>query len=342
MLKPNIYFYGSSYETTDVIRLDFLGKHPNTICISTKYVIDDSLYEMVLKTKKQLEDMRIEDLSFDGFDAETIILQGNGVQVSFTMSGGRMNTARRGIADLLLTGYPEIVEKLLYVLDNEYKLHQQGQLELWYTGKNGPTYMNVLLSPYGTYYPEFYPWLPENFMDEYMASTASILFLTGEPGTGKTSILRDLICSRGLNAAATYDENILSHDEMFLNFLTSEKMNLIIIEDADNILTPRASNKNNLISRFLNFSEGLAKFPNKKIIFTTNLHNFNNVDDALTRSGRCFGVKEARKLTYEEAVRAAEVASLPIPATEKKYTLADLLHQDQRYKVKHKGTGFGI
>ena len=188
MFNPNIVFYGSSYETEDIIRLEFISKYPNTICVSEKYIINESLYGMTLKIKKYLEDMKIENLIFDGIDATTIHLQGNGIQILFTKSGGRMNVSHQGIADLIITGYPVIIEPLLNTLDNEYKLHQQGQLELWYTSKNGPTFMHVLLSPYGIYHPEFYPWLPTDFMDEYMASTASILFLTGEPGTGKTSI----------------------------------------------------------------------------------------------------------------------------------------------------------
>jgi hypothetical protein len=340
IFKPNLSVSSSFYEVEDSYRTDFLSRHNDTINVTGSYIINESLYDMVIKYKSVLEKSGTENISFSGFNCESIILEGDGIQIFFSKEGGKVTQARKGIATLTITGYPNIVISLLKTLEAEYQLHQQGQLELWYSGKNGPTYMNVLINPYGTFHAEFYPWLPYGFMDEYMASTAPILFLTGEPGTGKTSILRDLICSRGLNASATYDENILSHDEMFLNFLTSEKMNLIIIEDADNILTSRETTKNNLIARFLNFSEGLAKFPAKKIIFTTNLHNFNNVDEALTRSGRCFGVLEARKLTFEEAKIASSIACVPVPTIEKEYTLSDLLHQDQKYKVKRRVTGF--
>lgn len=341
MLKQSIFLGSTSYETDDCLRLDFISRYSNTICVSEKYVINESLYQSVLKVINYLRNLNVNCLSFDGFNDDNILLEGEGIQIFFEKTEGRVTQVHRGIAELKITGYPHIIEPLLSFLDNEYQVHQQGQLELWYNGKSGPTYVHVLLNPYGTFHPEFYPWLPTDFIDKYMASTASILFLTGEPGTGKTSVLRDLICSRGLNASATYDEDILKHDNMFLNFITSDKMNLIIIEDADNILTPRSTTQNSLISKFLNFSEGLAKFPAKKIVFTTNLESFNNVDEALTRSGRCFGVLEARKLTYEETKKAAAIAGVPCPTIEKEYTISDLLHQDQRYKVKRKTTGFG-
>jgi ATP-dependent 26S proteasome regulatory subunit len=43
------------------------------------------------------------------------------------------------------------------------------------------------------------------------------------------------------------------------------------------------------MSRFLNISDGLIKLPNKKLVFTTNVTNFENIDSALLRPGRCFG-----------------------------------------------------
>jgi hypothetical protein len=341
MFKASYNLNASPYEESDCIRYQFLEENHNTICVSEKYIIDISLLEMVKITRNWIETQTtINNFSYDGFDEKTILLQGEGIQIFFTKGDARTTQARHGIVQLSITGHPHIVEPLLDFFDKRYQTHQQGQLELWYKGKNGPTYMNVLLNPFGTFHGEFYPWLPENFMDEYMNSTASVLFVKGEPGTGKTSILRDLICSRGLYASATYDESILNCDEMFLNFITSDKTNLIIIEDADNILSPRESSKNPLMSRFLNFSEGLAKFPSKKIIFTTNLHDFNNIDEALTRSGRCFGILKARKLSFEEAVIAAKIASVPVPEIEKEYSLADLLNQDQKYRIKHKNVGF--
>lgn len=335
---------GSTYENSDCERLAFIAKYKNTICLTERYTTSDSLFDVMENAKEYLKclipDSTDDDIFFDGFDSDTIILQGKGIQIIFFAEDKKILIQKHGIINITMSGFPHIIKPLLQMFTEKYHVHQQGQLQLWYKGNNGTTYMNIPLMPYGTFHPEFYPWLPCDFIDEYMNSPAAILFLTGEPGTGKTSIIRSLVCSRGLTVSATYDEKTLEQDEMFLNFITSDKINILIIEDADNILHSREEAKNPLISRFLNFSEGLAKFPKKKIIFTTNLHNFQHVDEALTRSGRCFGVLTARKLSFDEVKIVAEIAKVPVPDIVKSYTLSDVLNQDQRYKIRRSATGF--
>jgi len=44
----------------------------------------------------------------------------------------------------------------------------------------------------------------------------------------------------------------------------------------------------------------------RKVIFTTNLPNINDIDDALLRPGRCYAVKNLRSLEPGEALRLAE------------------------------------
>ncbi len=188
MFVPNITFSSAAYEISDSLKLEFIAKYPNTLSINEKYIIDISLYEMVLDVKKRLQEWKIEDLFFNGLDSETISLQGDGIYICFTKRDGRVTQSRKGIVTVEITAFPSIIQPLLEQLDSLYQLHQQGQLELWYNGKNGPTYLSVLINPIGIFHTEFYPWLPTDFMDEYMASTASVLFLTGLPGTGKTSV----------------------------------------------------------------------------------------------------------------------------------------------------------
>ena len=74
-----------------------------------------------------------------------------------------------------------------------------------------------------------------------------------------------------MNAAVTYEEKLLSSDSIFVDFLTGDSQNVFVIEDADTILGSRSREGNKMIARFLNVSDGLIKFPNKKVIFTTNL-----------------------------------------------------------------------
>jgi SpoVK/Ycf46/Vps4 family AAA+-type ATPase len=165
--------------------------------------------------------------------------------------------------------------------------------------------------------------------------------MAGPPGTGKTSALRHMITSRGLHAAATYDEKVLASDAMFLDFVTSTHLNVLVIEDADNILTARSRGENALISRFLNFSDGLAKFRDKKIVFSTNMSDFGTIDPALTRLGRCFGALYARALTRDEAVRAARVAGVDLPPGSTDVTIAEIFNrQDIGRSIEPSRIGF--
>jgi hypothetical protein len=160
---------------------------------------------------------------------------------------------------------------------------------------------------------EFYPWLThgvDTFVDNYLRSNASILVLYGPPGTGKTSFLRYLLTSRGINAAVTYDERILREDSFFVEYLTDEEHNALIVEDADLLLSPRENGQNDMMSKFLNVSDGLVRIANKKLIFTTNITQLSKIDSALLRPGRCFAAVEFRELTSAEASAAASVAQL--------------------------------
>jgi hypothetical protein len=57
--------------------------------------------------------------------------------------------------------------------------------------------------------------------------------------------------------------------------------------------------------RFLAIADGVTRAQGRKIIFTTNLPNVTDIDDALVRPGRCHAVKNLRSLTPEEAERLA-------------------------------------
>jgi ATP-dependent 26S proteasome regulatory subunit len=78
-----------------------------------------------------------------------------------------------------------------------------------------------------------------------------------------------------------------------------------VIEDADLLLKSRASGNEDL-QRFLAIGDGIIRAQGRKIIFTTNLPNIGDVDEALLRPGRCFAVVQTRMLDHEEIRRLAE------------------------------------
>lgn len=161
-----------------------------------------------------------------------------------------------------------------------------------------------------TVHDEAYPTLGEavdQLVRRYLRSSDTVLVLQGPPGTGKTRLVRYILgaMSRRKRASAyvmyTADKRALEGDEIFVDFITGEH-DAFVIEDADHLLQGR-SNGNQDIHRFLAIADGVVRAQGRKIIFTTNLPNIVDIDEALLRPGRCFGVVRTRALSVEEVER---------------------------------------
>ncbi|MEM2159443.1 MAG: AAA family ATPase [Candidatus Nitrosotenuis sp.] len=176
-----------------------------------------------------------------------------------------------------------------------------------------------------------FPWLQmpsKDYIEAFIKSEANILILIGPPGTGKTTLIKNIIASNSKQTPAivTYDEKMMEHDRFFARFM-SRDYNFLVVEDADVILKSR-SEGNSLMQRFLNLGDGLISTRNKKLIFSTNLPNIRDIDSALLRPGRCFDVLQFRALSSEEGKNVlAEVGrSTDLPFKGNNYTLAELLN----------------
>jgi len=159
---------------------------------------------------------------------------------------------------------------------------------------------------------EAYPSLGmpvREFLARYLDASECVLILLGPPGTGKTRLVRALLAEitrrKGENAEVMYtaDQRALKTDEIFVDFITGSH-DAFVIEDSDHLLKARTSGNHDM-HRFLATADGVARSQGRKVIFTTNLPNVHDIDEALTRPGRCFAVKHLRGLTLEEALRLA-------------------------------------
>jgi hypothetical protein len=178
-----------------------------------------------------------------------------------------------------------------------------------------------------------------NFIAHYLEAPETVLVLQGPPGTGKTRLIRAIMGEmsrrKGEQARALYtgDMKALASDEIFVKFITGED-DAFIVEDADHLLKPRADGNEHL-HRFLTIADGVVRAQGRKIIFSTNLPNVGDMDDALIRPGRCFARIHVRTLTDAEARALAEEiaagdaekltrASLVLAASDRRKSLAEI------------------
>jgi ATPase family associated with various cellular activities (AAA) len=147
----------------------------------------------------------------------------------------------------------------------------------------------------------------EEFVRRYLCASETVLILLGAPGTGKTRLVRSILSamSRRKSDSAevmyTADKRALENDEIFVDFITGSH-DAFVIEDADHMLMAR-TNGNHDLHRFLAIADGVVRAQGRKIIFTTNLPNVRDLDEALLRPGRCFAVMRTRSLVGQEIDR---------------------------------------
>jgi hypothetical protein len=171
------------------------------------------------------------------------------------------------------------------------------------------------------------------FVRRYLDAPETVLVLQGPPGTGKTRLIRAILgeISRrnGGQAQALYtgDKKALENDEIFVKFITGWD-DAFVVEDADHLLKPR-SEGNEHLHRFLAIADGVVRAQGRKIIFSTNLPNVGDLDDALIRPGRCFARVHTRELAQTEAERliaklASGTAARPLKPGKKSHSLAEV------------------
>lgn|SRR5579883_3051505 len=249
-------------------------------------------------------------LAAQRFDSGALLLDGPGV---FASLQGRPKARYTSCTFTLWTDTPErarkLEEQLLGIIGERRMREETFTMDWRFSGGHGYTTgasFEELADP--ALLDEAYPALGEpvaQFIARYLAARESILILQGPPGTGKTRLVRAILAAisrrKGTSAKVLYtaDRRALESDRIFLQFITGEH-DAFVIEDADHILMSR-SGGNEDVHRFLAIADGVVRAQGRKILFTTNLPNVHDIDDALLRPGRCFGTVRTRALHRAEA-----------------------------------------
>lgn len=131
---------------------------------------------------------------------------------------------------------------------------------------------------------------------------SGIVIMNGVPGTGKTTLVRNLVTrfpGRYLLVTNTVAESLASPE--FMSFMSDNRDSVFILEDCEQILKDRSdSNFTNAIANILNMTDGImSDIFNVKFICTFNA-DINSIDPALLRKGRCFVNYEFKPLCEEK------------------------------------------
>lgn len=155
--------------------------------------------------------------------------------------------------------------------------------------------------------------ISENYNDDFLpvyndlvkfveSSKSGIAILRGIVGSGKTSVIRNLIT----NHPAKYiliTTSMAEHlaQPTFMTFMQNNKDSIFILEDCEQILVDRtAGNYSCAITNILNTADGLmSDIFNIKFICTFNA-DISKIDKALLRKGRCFVNYEFKELSEDK------------------------------------------
>lgn len=146
----------------------------------------------------------------------------------------------------------------------------------------------------------------------FLEQESGLALLCGEPGTGKSSFLKNLIASTDYEFIYCTPENLdVLGDSQFISFLLEHPKAILIGEDAENVLVA-GEVRDRITANLLNITDGiLSSLLKIKVIFTFNTE-VDNLDEALLRPGRLKLFHKMNKLSVEHSNNVLSYLNKPV------------------------------
>ena len=188
------------------------------------------------------------------------------------------------------------------------------------------------------YGADFPAWLSQ-YRQTLRRCRSGLTIFRGEPGTGKTTLLRHLISNLRRTHRFYYlptDNHEMITSPKMADFWSSENRRhsglkkVVILEDAESLLMQRSGDNRAALSNVLNVADGLlGEFLNLHLVCTINCE-INQLDPAIIRSGRLLDSWQFRKLTAAEALKLCAAKKIELRDCRDDYSLAEIYNGGSR------------
>lgn len=169
----------------------------------------------------------------------------------------------------------------------------------------------------------------QDILDKLKNNKHGLFLFHGEPGCGKTYLLRKLVSDISEEKTIIYVPSYFMFDianPELISFISKFKNSVLLLEDAESILTSTDEERNQAVSNILNISDGLLNdHMDMQIIATFNTSK-KVLDAALLRKGRLMVDYKFKKLTAKQATKLSEYIGLNKVYTDSK-TLAEIYEE---------------